>query len=184
MRLQLVGAGFDELLDATAAGRVDSAISGLTAAPHRGRELAFSTPYYEAGVMMAVPAGSAIGQQSDVAGQRVAAEWGSQSEAALRTWLRQQEISTTLILRETPQASMDAAVAGAADVVVVDAVSLALYNRDNLRLHPVGAPLQSEPYVIVTAARAGRLLSAINEALFALEADGTLARLKREYVGP
>ncbi len=60
VRVELVGVGFDELIDATAAGRIDSALSALPAVPWRDEEVVSSIPYVEAGLLLAAPAGSSI----------------------------------------------------------------------------------------------------------------------------
>jgi len=44
VRVEFVGVGFDQLMDAVVANRVDSAISALTVAPHRTEEMRFSEP--------------------------------------------------------------------------------------------------------------------------------------------
>ena len=55
VKVEIVGVGFDELLDAVTAYRVDSAISALPVVEHRTREVAFSAPYVEAGVLLVAP---------------------------------------------------------------------------------------------------------------------------------
>jgi len=184
VRAEFVGVGFDELVDAAAAHRVDSAISGLPVFEERAKEVSFSTPYVEAGVMLAVPAGSAIAGPGDLAGKRLAAEWGSSGDAQARVLQRDLGGNIQLVLRETSDAALSAVLAGAADAAAVDAVSLALFDQGEARLVAVGAPLVSDPYVIVVPVNAPKLLGAINEALAALEADGTLARLRQKWLSP
>ena len=54
--------GFDELIDAVAAHRVDAAISALPVIPERTQDVRFSDPYVQAGVVLAVQqAAGAIG---------------------------------------------------------------------------------------------------------------------------
>jgi ABC-type amino acid transport substrate-binding protein len=77
VRIEVVTVGFDELVDVVTAHRVDSAISALPILEHRTREVSFSTPYVEAGILLVAPRENVITKPADLAGQRLAAEWGS-----------------------------------------------------------------------------------------------------------
>ncbi len=182
VRAEIVGVGFDQLLDAVAAHRVDSAISAHPVIPHRAKDVAFSPPYFEAGVVLAVPAGSPITGPGDLAGKRVAAEWGSEGDAQARLLQRQENSNLALILRPSADAALAAVLAGEADAAIVDAVSLALFNRGGAGLVAVGEPLRRDPYVVVLPVDAPQLGGAINEALTALNADGTLAQLRARWL--
>jgi ABC-type amino acid transport substrate-binding protein len=182
VRAEIVGAGFDELLDAVAAYRVDSAISALPIVEHRTREVAFSAPYVEAGVLLVAPRENAIAKSEDLAGRRLAAEWGSAGDAQARALQREFGGNLTLVLRESPDLALQAVLDGEADAAAVDAVSLALFDAGKDRLITIGEPLQSEPYVIVVPAHAPKLLAAINAALADLAADGTLAAIQARWL--
>jgi polar amino acid transport system substrate-binding protein len=182
VRAEIVGVGFDELIDATTAYRVDSAISALPIVEHRTREVAFSAPYVEAGVLLIAPRETVITKSSDLGGLRLAAEWGSTGDAQARALQRDMGGNLTLILRESPDLALQSVLDGEADAAAVDAVSLALFAAGRDRLITIGEPLQSEPYVIVVPAHAPKLLAAINAALADLEADGTLAAIKARWL--
>jgi ABC-type amino acid transport substrate-binding protein len=184
VRGEIVSLGFDELVDAVAARRVDSAVSALPVFEWRTQEVSFSAPYIEAGVVLAVPRGSTIGGPEDLAGRRVAAEWGSEGDAQVRDLQRRLEGRLELVLRESADAAMEAVAGSQADAVVTDAVSLALFNRDGGDLVAVGQPLRSDPYVVVVPKGAPLLLADLNQALAAMEADGTLAALRAKWLGP
>jgi len=182
VRVEFAGVGFDQLIDAVAAHRVDSAISALPIIDSRAKDVAFSAPYLEAGVILAVPIGSAIAGPDDLAGRRVAVEWGSSGDAQARTIQQKLTGDVELVLQESVDAALGAVVAGAADAAIVDAVSLALFNRAGHDLIIVGEPLQPDPYVVVVPVDAPDLLGAVNEALAVLENDGTLTRLKARWL--
>ncbi len=78
IRTQITSLGFDELIDAVAAHRVDAAISALPVIPERTQGVRFSDPYVQAGVVLAARRDSGIAGPGDLAGRRVAVEWGSQ----------------------------------------------------------------------------------------------------------
>ena len=182
VRAEIVGVGFDELLDAVTAYRVDSAISALPVVEHRTREVAFSAPYVEAGTLLVAPRENAIAKSEDLTGRRLAAEWGSAGDAQARALQREFGGNLTLILCESPDLALQAVLDGKADAAAVDAVSLALFDAGQDRLITIGEPLQSEPYVIVMPAHARKLLAAINETLADLAADGTLAAIQARWL--
>jgi len=184
VRAEIVGVGFDELVDAVAARRVDSAVSALPVFDWRTQEVGFSAPYIEAGIVLAVPRGSSIRSPDDLTGRRVAAEWGSEGDAQVRELQRRLDGNLELVLRESPDAAMGAIARGEADAVVTDAVSLALFNKNGGDLGAAGAPLRSDPYVVVVPAGSPLLLAELNRALEALEVDGTMAALRERWLGP
>jgi ABC-type amino acid transport substrate-binding protein len=183
VRAEIISVGFDELVDAVAARRVDSAVSALPVFDWRTQEVSFSAPYVQAGIVMAVPSDSSVRSLEDLAGKRVAAEWGSEGDAQARDLQRRLEGRLDLVLRESADAAMDAAARGEADAVVTDAISLALYDKGGGALVVVGAPLRSDPYVIVVPAGAPQLLADLNRALESLEQDGTLVAIRAQWLG-
>jgi ABC-type amino acid transport substrate-binding protein len=182
VRAEIVGVGFDELLDAVTAYRVDSAISALPVVEHRTREVAFSAPYVEAGVLLVASRENAITKSDDLAGRRLAAEWGSAGDAQARALQREFGGNLTLVLRESPDLALRAVLDGEADAAAVDAVSLALFAAGKDRLITIGEPLQSDPYVIVVPAHAPKLLAAINATLAEMSTDGTLAAIQARWL--
>jgi polar amino acid transport system substrate-binding protein len=183
VRVEIVGVGFDQLVDAAAAHRVDSALSALPIFEYRTKEVSFSTPYVEAGVLLAVPIGSPIKGKADLAGRRLATEWGSTGDAQARALQQEIDGNFELVLRESPDAAMEAVLNGQADAAAVDAVSLALFDQGKGALMPAGEPLLSDPYVIVVPVGAPKLLAAINDSLAAMEADGTLTQIRARWLG-
>ncbi len=183
IKTEITSLGFDELIDAVAAHRIDAAISALPVIPERTQDVRFSDPYVQAGVVLVVPKGSAIRGITDLAGRRVAVEWGSQGDAEARRLLSADKLQFQLLPKDTVTAALDATVAGEAEAAIVDAISLALYSQA-AQLSPVGEPLLSDPYVVVVAHDAPDLLTAVNQALRTLESDGTLNALRERWLRP
>jgi polar amino acid transport system substrate-binding protein len=183
VRLELVGVGFDELIDAVAAHRIDAAISALPITEYRTVDVAFSRPYIEAGQVIVVPRDSLIAGMDGLAGLRVAVEWGSEGDAQARKLQRELEGGVTPVVRESVGEALDAVLAGEADAAIVDTVSLALHEETE-RLRVAGEPVVSDPYVIVLPIAAPDLRNAVNAALDALEADGALAEIRGRWLQP
>lgn len=184
VRVEIVSIGFDQLVDAVEAKRVDSALSALPVFEERARDVSFSRPYFEAGLVLAAPPAALIRLPDDLAGQRVAAEWGSAGDAEARALNRRLAGGVTLVLRDSVDQALDAVLAGDAEAALVDAVDLALYDRGRGRLAAVGKPVQSDPYVIVAPVDAPKLLAALNETLAQLDANGTLAQIQARWLRP
>lgn len=183
IRTEIVSLGFDELLDAVAAHQVDAAISALPIQPERTEEVRFSEPYVQAGVVLAVPRGRAVEGAADLAGLRVAVEWGSQGDAEARRLLEASAGAFDIVPYETVTAALDALAGGEADAAIVDAISLALH-PSGASVVAVGAPLVSDPYVVVVPADAPDLLQEVDRALRLLETDGTLEAIRDRWLRP
>ena len=184
VRVAIGGIGFDQLIDAVAAQQVDSALSALPRFPERAKEVSFSSPYVEAGIVIAVPAGSDIGRADDLSGRKVAAEWGSAGDAEARGLRARLSGGLELVLRESGELALGAVLSGEADAAVVDAISLALFDPAGEQLMSVGPPLRPDPYVAIVPADAPDLLGHVNEALAALETDGVLPALRARWLSP
>jgi polar amino acid transport system substrate-binding protein len=190
MRLELTAMGYDSLVDAALATQVDAVISAMPYDERLTRDLSISAPYFEAGLRLAVPAESPLAGVEDLAGSTVAVEWGSAGDMVARRLLREQTPTPgedaplfAIAQYDIPDDAMGAAVSGAADAVLVDAVSLRLAQGRGLPLVAVGPVLEGNPYVILAPRRATTLASEINKALAALRDDGTLAALEERWFG-
>jgi ABC-type amino acid transport substrate-binding protein len=170
--VQFQAIAFDGLADAVIAGKSDAVISAFPLDPRLSRDVAYSRPYFEAGLVWVTTA--AVAPTPDTVGAGVvAAEWGSLGDA----WARERGLD---VLRcETPAEALAAVAEGRAVAAVVDAVTAALALPAGLIIH--NPPLASDPYVILMPRRAEKLVTAVNEALAAILADGTWARLVRRY---
>jgi len=183
MRVEIVPIGFDSLLDAVKATRVDAVISAMPYDERQTRDVAYSQPYFEAGIRLAVRADVPISDTAGLAGRRVAVEWGSAGDMIARRLQRSDEIALEPVLYDTPQDALTAAASGDVDALLIDQVSLRLAQGAGAPLVAVGPVLESNPYVILTPRKAPQLAAAVNEALIALSDDGTLAALADRWFG-
>ncbi len=156
VRVEFVNIGFDGLYDALTVGRVDVALSGLPIDSLRTRDVAYSTPYFNAGQML-ITSRTDVQSVADVAGKRIAVEWGSMAELAARK-LKESAPDVTI----APQP--DAETALNADLAVVDGV-LRL-NRPQMRTVAV---LDDNWYAAAVNIENAALLAAINHTLAAIK---------------
>lgn len=171
--VQFQAIAFDGLVDAVIAGKADAVISAFPLDPRLTQDVRFSRPYFEAGLVLVAPAGSAIAGPDDLAGRTAAVEWGSQGDA----WGR--EHGLTIARKETPAEAMAAVAQGEADVAIVDAVTAALSAPPGLTIRT--PPLESDPYVIVIPLAAPKLAKAVDDALAAMLADGSWQKIASAY---
>ncbi len=181
--VEIVALGFDSLLDAVAAGKVDSVVSAMPYDPRATRDYAYSSPYFDAGVRLVVREGSPVAGVDDLQGSTVAVEWGSMGDMVGRR-LQRDGVDVAL----APYAGPEEAVAAltddpATDALLIDNVTLRQAQGAGAAIAAVGPALESNPYVIVLPLTASDLQEQVEVALASLRADGTLAELEDRWFG-
>lgn len=183
MDVEIVPIGFDSLIDALIAGKVDSIISALPLDPRLTKDIAYSEPYFEAGLRLAVPVDSTITSVEELNGHTVAVEWGSTGDMIGRR-LTREGVTLSLVQFPTPQEAVAALTAGAADALFVDNVTLREVQGQGAAVVAVGPALESSPYVIAMPLRADELQRNVADALATLRTQGDLDQLEATWFGP
>jgi len=177
VRAEFVPIHLDGLIDALRAKRIDVAISALPFDPRLTQDVHYTLPYFNAGQVLVVrEAEIAIGGVDDLAGRRLAVEWGSSGDVEARRL--QTRLAITLLPVDTPQAALNAIREGQADAALVDAVSAATIGRTIGGVKTVGQQVTDEPYVIAVTPGSARLIKAVDEALAGLRQEGVLDQLQ------
>ena len=181
--------GYDSLLDALRTAQVDAIISAMPYDERLTRDVTYSPAYFEAGIRLVVPEGSPIRGTEELAGARVAVEWGSAGDMIARRMQRNDQVDIEIVQFDTPQDALDAllsqsSLTNTVDALLVDQVSLRLAQGEGAALVAVGPVLEANPYVIVTPRAATNLAREVADALAAFGQDGTLARIEQEWFGP
>lgn len=183
LEVEIVALGFDSLLDAVQTGKVDSVVSALPYDPRATRDIAYSSPYFEAGVRLAVRAGSPITDVQGLAGQIVAVEWGSMGDMVGRR-LRREGIALELAPYETPDEAVTAlAKDPAIAALLVDNVTLRQAQGQGAAILAAGPALESNAYVIASARSSSILHEQIEQALDSLRAAGAFVELENRWFG-
>lgn len=180
MEVEIVPIGFDSLGDAVQAGRVDSVISALPYDERLTRNLAYSTPYFDAGIVLATRPEAVITGVADLAGRDVAVEWGSMGDMVGRR-LQRTEPSIQLTPFDTPAAAVAALVDGQVAALLIDHVTLRIAQRQGAQVVTVGPLLESNPYVIAMPITAHDLQTAVEAQLTTLRSAGTLTALEEKW---
>jgi glutamine transport system substrate-binding protein len=171
-----VGLGYDGLYDALSADRADVVIAALPIDPARRGAVAYSTPYFNAGLVL-VTRESAVRGMADLAGRTLAFEYGAIAHGVALEWTRR-IARFTLQPHESAAHALSAVQSGAADAALTDAVSARLAQRaTSPALHSV------QNVLLAAATRADRpsLGAAIDAAVRDLSASGALTDLEQLY---
>jgi ABC-type amino acid transport substrate-binding protein len=177
VEVSLAGVGFDGLLPALWADKVDAIVSSLPVDPRMARDIAYSIPYLDAGLVLVVSGDdSEISTMDDLRGKRLAVEWGSEGDVQARE-MRGRLRDLTIVPLPDAAAALNSLQAEEADAVLVDYVSFRQVSAEQPDLRTVGDAVVSVPYVIAISVEAPLLLEAVNEALVHLKEHGELDRL-------
>jgi len=174
--------GYDGLYDALQVGQVDLLISALVVEPGRMDDVAYSTVYFDAGLVLVVPAGDEgdIDGMGDLGGQTLGVEYATEGDVEARRWARRLGDLSVLPLTTAGEA-MAAVGSGAADAALVDGISGRLYVREHPDLTLVPEPVTSAPYAVAVRADDRSLLRAVDAALEAMAADGALETILSRF---
>jgi ABC-type amino acid transport substrate-binding protein len=181
VQVELVPIGFDSLLDALQAGKVDSVLSALPYDERLTKDVAYSAPYFEAGIFLAVRTDSQITETAALANGTIGVEWGSMGDMVGR---RLQKATPSLQLKpfDTPTAAITALVdERAVDAILIDHVTLRIAQVQGAPLITIGPVLESNSFVIAMPVRAHELQAAVAERLLALQNQGVIVDLEATH---
>ena len=172
---------FKGIVAALTAKRVDVLITALTWTPERAERIAFSDPYFDAGIGAITPRTSTIEKVEDLTGRKVGVQLGSSGER---------------YVRETVGSKVG-------QLLTYDSITLAINDLKNGRVEAVVNPLpvlryavRNDPGFRYTAVWDTRvvginarledkeLLAEINRHLADLKREGFLAKLETKWFGP
>ena len=180
----LVTTAYDALYDALTADRADIIISALYPDPARSSDFTFSAPYFDAGLVLVTLRDAAITTVADLAGKPVACVFGTAGHMQVLQWQETLDPPPTPVTVDDPNDIMALLREDTASVIVIDAVSARIAASDDPDLRIMMPPITPEPYVVAVRSEDEALLKAIDAALQALQADGTLEALTERWLRP
>lgn len=180
LTVRLVNTPFTGVFASLVNGDIDLIISGVTINDRRKQSYDFTTPYFEARQLMAVPAASTVASLQDLAGKKIAVVTGSTgddvaSRAFGKTSANIRRFDTTpLIIAELVAYGVDAAIG--------DNGVIAYRVQQQKALKTVSDPgFPVEYFGIVVKQGNAALRDTLNAGLAAIIADGTYARIYRTW---
>ena len=173
--VEFVQMDFDSVLIGIQAAKYDCAMSGITVTPARQKNMLFTDPYYNAAQVIVVAEGSSITGKADLAGKVASVQTGTTAESGCQD---------EGIEVQAFAANADAKAAlttGKVDAWVVDNLTAIQMVEDGDGLVILDEKMTEEPYAFAFAMGSEDLVAAINEALAALIADGTVEGIFESY---
>ncbi len=168
---------FKGIVAALKSQRVDVLITALTKTPERAEQIAFSMPYYDAGIGAAKPKGSPIAKPEDLKGKVVGVQIGTSGERFVRDHVKDvKEIKTydtiLLALKDLEIGRLDA---------VVNPLPSIKYNLRGLKGLEVTQVWESSVVGINTRKEDAALMDEINKQVADLKAEGFLNVLDKKW---
>jgi len=175
VEVEFVLFGYDGLYDALDTEQMDVLISALVIQPERTRDFAYSEPYFNAGQVLVVPAGSPLQTVPDLAGHSVAVELGAAGHVIASEEQRRQP-TLTIQPHQTPDEALAAIATGEADATLLDSISAYLYlaAHPDAELEVAPRPVTVEPFALVVRIEDETLLKQLNLSLARLEQNGRM----------
>ncbi len=194
VKVEFENLAYDALLGSVISLRDDAVISAFVPQPDRLNDVTFSRPYFTGGTVMVVRKGQAgaarTGGAADwrawAAGKTLAVERGSEGHALARDWARLsagRALSITVLAEPTIEEALLAVENQSADGALADTIDAYNFMQGHPTVALAEPPVTPEPYTVAVSVR-GRVLSQkIDQALQAMEADGTLSALRVKWFG-
>ena len=184
---KLVKQQWDRMIPDLAAGRYDMVVSSMSISAARRKQIDFTRPYYQTPAKFVARKGAGIEISPEgLKGRRLGVQRATTHERYLAGLYGD---SVVLVRYDTlPKAQADMA-AGKVDLVFADAMALSegfLKTKKGKDFEFVGPDFRDSRWLgqgIGIGVRKGRadLVGELNEALDAIKADGTYARIERAY---
>lgn len=181
--VRFVNLGYDGLYDALRVDQVDVLISALVIDPSRRDDVLYTTPYFNAGLVLVSDIDSPFATMDAMPGHALAFEFGSLADAEARKWLRRVLPFETRPYELTEDA-LDAVRLDEADAALVDAISARLYLRDHPGWQAQVNAVTDTWYAAATRIDRGQTWAAISHSIDALIADGSIEKLINQRFGP
>lgn len=181
VQAEIVTIGFDSLLDALQAGQIDSVVSALPYDERMTKDVAYSMPYFEAGIRLVVRTDSALTSAEQLTNQTVAVEWGSMGDMIGRR-LQREQAALQLAPYSTPQEAVEALINDQTiDALLVDQVTVRTAQGNGAPIQAVGPALESNPYVIAMPHAAVTLQEKVASTLRTLQETGVMTKIESQW---
>ena len=172
---------WDGLLAALDVKRTDAVINQVTVTPERGQKYAFSQPYTVSGIQIIVGGGKTnIAKPADLAGKKVGVVLGTSYEK----WLRENVPTADIRTYDDDATRNQDLLVGRIDAILNDRLIVPnLLKQYSGKLVAAGEPFATQKQAVAVRKDSGDLVTAIDGAIAALRADGTLKTISEKWFG-
>jgi ABC-type amino acid transport substrate-binding protein len=182
--VEIQSLGFDGLIGSLKGGNIDVIMSGMTITPEREEEVDFGTPYFDAGLMIAVPENNTtINSVDDLQGKSVSVQIGT-TGANKAEELMDAGLLADVKVFDTMDAVFLELLNGTVDAVINDKpVTEVFMSKNPGQIKMVGDILDGEQYGFAVASGETELLEKLNAGLEKVIESGKYDELKAKYFG-
>lgn len=182
MPVRFINMGFDGLYDALISDRVDLLIAALIYDPARTRDVLYTQPYYDNGLVLLSNPERGILSPERLAGHKLALEYGSSADSMAQRWLRRFE-PFKILPYERPLYALASLRLGQADAALVDATSYFIYQREQQNWRVTFQYVTHAPYVMAVHIDKQDTLKLVNQALSELKKTGIVDAILQQWLG-
>ena len=166
---------FDSVIPAVISGKADLAAAGITITEDRKKNVDFSVPYVTTGIVVIYKKSDPFKDASQLKGKKIGVQSGTTSDAYVLEQLKQEPERY-----KTSSEACAALMSGRCAFVIadIDPAKNCVKGEDSLAISDF---LSSESYAVAVAKGRADLLSAVNETIAAVKADGRLEKWVADY---
>ncbi|WP_281718991.1 basic amino acid ABC transporter substrate-binding protein [Pandoraea apista] len=182
--IRFINTPFEGIFNSLVQGDRDILISAITITDERRKQMDFSTPYFEASQLIAVPINSTVQKFDDLKTMKVGVQTATTGDEVVQKLMGKNNPSvkrfegTPLAMKELEAGGVDAVVAD--NGVVVNFIA----NNPDAKLRTVAdSSFPKEYYGIAVRKGDTELLAKINKGIDAIKSDGTYDAIYERYFG-
>lgn len=180
--VEIESLGFNAAMVATESGNSDMTIAGASITDERKQTYDFSDPYFDSGVLMAVPESSDITGYQDLKGKKVVVKTGTEGETFAKSI--QDQYGFDIVSVDQTSTMVQMLQAGQADAMFDDYPIIAYGIAQGNGMKSVTQKEAGNSYgAVVAKGKNQDLLQAFNEGLAKLKADGRYDQIMEKYLG-
>jgi ABC-type amino acid transport substrate-binding protein len=175
-------AGFDSLIPALQSGSIDIVASGMSITEERKKQILYSDPYIEAGLVIAVDSkNTTIHSVADMKGKIIAVQQGSTGASEAERMRAAGAIKQVKNYPNVSVAMMELLNGGAAAVINDKPVTEAYMAKRPGVIRVLDEELQSDSYGFAVDKRNPELVEKLNQGLAVVIENGTYDELIKKY---
>ncbi len=178
LELEIVDMDFSSVVTSVQSGKIDVGIAGMTVTEERKENVNFTTSYATGVQVIIVPEGSDITSVDDLEGAIIGVQEGTTGHI----YCEDDYGADNVIAYTNGTTAVQALVQGKVDCVVIDQQPANTFVAENEGLTILDTEYVIEEYAIAVSKDNEALLDALNEALEALIADGTVQEILDKYI--
>lgn len=178
LELQIDDMDFDAALLAAQNGKSDMVMAGVSITPERQSVMDFSDTYTTSVQVIIVPEGSDIASADDLQGKKIGTQRGTTGYLFCVDDFGDENV----VAYDNGNTAVQALLNGQIDCVVIDSAVASAYVEANQGLEILDTEYAVEDYAIGFAKGNSAMVSAVNQALAELTADGTVQSIIDKYI--